>query len=59
MKNNPAEKPLFSIIITTYNRARLLPRAINSVLSQSYQNFELIVIDDGSTDDTEEAIKLV
>ncbi len=51
------KEPLFSIIITTYNRASLLPRAINSVLNQSCQNFELIVIDDGSTDNTEEVIK--
>ena len=42
----------FSIIIPTHNRFEMLQKAINSVLSQTYPNYELIVIDDGSTDDT-------
>ncbi len=49
--------PLVSIIIPTYNRAAALPRAVESVLAQTYQNWELLVIDDGSTDNTREALK--
>ncbi len=49
--------PLVSVIIPTYNRAWTLNKAIDSVLEQDYKNFELIVIDDGSTDDTEALVK--
>ena len=45
-------KPLVSAIITTHNRSQLLLRAIDSVLSQSYKNLEIIVVDDASSDDT-------
>ncbi|HEY6329615.1 MAG TPA: glycosyltransferase family A protein [Blastocatellia bacterium] len=44
--------PLFSVIIATYNRANLLPRALESVWGQQYTDFEVIVVDDGSTDGT-------
>ena len=49
--------PLFTIIMPTYNRADLLSRAIRSVLEQTYQNFELIIINDGSEDHTDKVIK--
>ena len=46
------EAPLFSVIIPTYNRSKLLQEAIQSVLDQTFNNWECIIIDDGSIDDT-------
>jgi len=48
---------LVSIIIPTYNRSKLLKNAINSIINQTHQNFEIIIIDDCSTDDTLKVIK--
>jgi glycosyltransferase involved in cell wall biosynthesis len=47
----------FSIITPTYNRVDLLPRAIKSVLAQTMKDWELIIVDDGSTDHTEQVAK--
>jgi glycosyltransferase involved in cell wall biosynthesis len=51
------KSPTVSVIIPTYNREDLICKPIRSVLNQSYQNFEIIVVDDHSTDDTEKVVE--
>ena len=51
--------PFFTVIIPTYNRAVFLDKAIKSVIDQSCRDLELIVIDDGSTDQTEQLIRAI
>ena len=48
--------PLFSIVIPTYNRAHLIGKTIESILKQVFADFEILVVDDGSKDNTEEVV---
>ncbi len=50
-------QPAFSVIMATYNRAFCVCEAIDSLLRQTYQNFELVVVDDGSVDNTREVLE--
>ena len=47
---------LFSVIIPTYNRAYFITKTIESVLNQTCSSFELIIVDDGSSDSTEKVV---
>ncbi|WP_169515429.1 glycosyltransferase [Anaerovorax odorimutans] len=55
-ETNPKE-PMVSIVMTVYNREKYLKEAIESVLNQSYRHIELIIVNDGSTDSSEEIVK--
>ena len=49
--------PEISVVIPTYNRFAMLEKALNSVLSQNFKDFEIIVIDDASADNTNERMQ--
>ena len=52
----PVGPPLISIVVPTYNRAHTITRALDSILAQTYEHTELIVVDDGSSDNTVDVV---
>ena len=57
IKSGKSSEPFFSILVPTYNQVRYLPEALNSLLSQTYDDWEAIVVNDGSTDETAKVMK--
>ncbi len=55
MNNNSYQKKV-SVIIPTYNRAKFLPNAVRSIINQKYSNIEIIIVDDGSNDNTQAVV---
>jgi hypothetical protein len=55
--SSPVSMPAFSVVICTYNRAGMLPGSVGSVLDQTFGDFEVVVVDDGSTDNTREVLR--
>lgn len=55
----PGKDTLFSIIVPTYNREAFIEKTIKSILAQTYKHFEVIIADDGSTDNTEQVVKAI
>ncbi|NNC84342.1 MAG: glycosyltransferase family 2 protein [Flavobacteriales bacterium] len=52
-------EPLFSIIVPTYNRGDIIGSTLDSILAQTYDDYEVIIVDDGSTDNTAEVIRAI
>ena len=53
-----SNQPLVSVIINNYNYAQFVGQAIDSALNQNYSNLEVLVVDDGSTDNSRDVIRL-
>ena len=57
--SDKASKPIVSVVIPTYNRPGLTVEAVESVLAQTFCDFEIVVVDDGSIDDTAEVVRQI
>ena len=55
-KKEKAKDRLISVILPTYNNGDMISECIDSVLCQTYENFEIIIVNDGSTDDSESVL---
>ncbi len=53
----PEHSPQFSIVVPTYNRGHLIAKTIESILQQEFEEYEVIIVDDGSKDNTEEVVR--
>jgi glycosyltransferase involved in cell wall biosynthesis len=53
----PTSSPLFTVFIPSFNRAHTLPRTLDSVSDQTFRDFEILIIDDGSSDNTQELVQ--
>lgn len=51
------DNPLVSVVVPTYNRAHMLPKAVGTILSQTYRNVEVVIVNDGSPDGTHEVLE--
>ena len=58
-ENHLFHQPLFTIVIPCYNRGHLIKQTLSAALNQEFLNFELILVDDGSTDNTEEIVSVI
>ena len=56
-QTHPTVPPKVTVILSTYNRARLLPHAIRSIINQTFTDWELIIVDDASSDTTEQVVR--
>src|SRR5688572_32235893 len=59
MEDIEQDKPFFSIIVPTYNRSARLCEALRTIQDQQYTNYEVIVVDDGSTDNTKTVVSVM
>ena len=57
MTSSVSQAPFFSIVVPCYNRADIIPETVQAILRQEFQDFELILVDDGSTDGSPDILR--